>query len=158
MRRFFLLIITASQLFGALVAFAYFDGIAGQAPFSAASFVQKLGIAGTILIYLLGLLGAILIWTGAKTGLWLSLFHQILIIPIFFIPGIFSWVAIDLIGAIVAAVFQNNGDITFGAMLSFNRANPAAGLNASAESTFFGLNLFALMCAVYLSRLRRDEI
>jgi len=58
----------------------------------------------------------------------------------------------------VAAVLQNNGDITFGATLSFNEANPAAGFNASAESTFFGLNLFALICAVYLSRLRRDEI
>ena len=95
MHRFFLLIITASQLLGALVAFAFFDAIAGQAPFSAASFVQKLAIAVTVLIYLLGLLGAILIWTGAKTGLWLSLFHPIMIIPIFSIPGVFSWVATD---------------------------------------------------------------
>ena len=108
--------------------------------------MQNLAAGVTTLIYLLGLLGSILIWTGARTGLWLSVFHQLLIIPVFFIPGVFYWVAGDVVSAVTAAVLHGNGDLTFGASLSFNSASPLTAFKAAADASYFGVDLFALIC------------
>jgi hypothetical protein len=102
LRRFFLTIVTISQLFGALFAFSYFDETLKQTPLSTLGPMQQLATLGTVVIYLLGLVGSILIWLSRRAGLWLSLLHELIIIPVFFIAGVFYWVMGD--GFAVAAV------------------------------------------------------
>ena len=64
---------------------------------------------GTLVIYLLGLVGSILIWLSRRAGVWPSLVHQILIVPVFFIPGAFYRVIGDgfAVAALICAVYLN---------------------------------------------------
>jgi hypothetical protein len=61
LRRFFLTIVTISQLFGALFAFSDFDETLKQTPLSTLGTMQQVATLGT-----LGLVGSILIWLSRR--------------------------------------------------------------------------------------------
>ena len=154
MRRSFLTVITISQLFGALFAFSYFDETLKQTPLSTLGTMQQVATLGTLAIYLLGLVGSILVWLSRRAGLWLSLVHQILIIPVFFIPGVFYWVIGDGL-AVAAVVWQTGTATSFTVAFNFGSNSLVSALGATDGASYYGVNIFALICAVYLNRLLR---
>lgn len=157
MRRIFLTIITISQLFGALVVFSFFDATLKQTPFSTLGPLQKAVVGVSILIYLLGLVGSILIWLSRSAGIWLSLIHQLLLTPVFIISGVFFWVLGDAI-SVAVVVWWTAGGPSLNVLFNIGTGNLMQVMQPIAGVSYFGVNIFALICAVYLNRLRRDEI
>ncbi len=109
------------------------------------------------MIYLLGLVGSILIWLSRRAGLWLSFVHQLLIIPVFFIPGVFYWVMGDGL-AIAAVVWHTDASSGFTTVFNFGSNSLVSVLNKMADASYYGVNIFALICAVYLNRLLRAGV
>jgi hypothetical protein len=148
MRRFFLMVITLSQRLGALVVFSWLDTMLRQVP-PAALPTPLLAIIGVaVMVSLAGIVGSVLIWTGRRAGLWLSLFHQLGLIPMFALPNL-HYLMSDGISLIFGAQIHAG----FKAMIWLKVGAPT--LRLTAGSTFFGVNVFAIICAVYLNRLRR---
>jgi hypothetical protein len=155
LHRLFLSVIAVAQLFGALLAFATLDAISKQTPAATLNRAQLVFLAVLVLVYLLGFLGSILIWVRRQAGLWLSLIHQILLVPIVLIPGVLFYVFGDALSfAVVASKAGDN--LSFG--FSFNIATTKVFTVArqTAGGSHYGVNLFALICALYLDRLRRS--
>lgn len=157
MRRLFLTIITISQFFGAVLTFSKVDEVLKLTPLSTLDTLQKSFIVVPILIYLLGLIGSILIWLSRRPGIWLSLIHQLLLIPLFIIPDVFFWVLGDAVSIAVVTWWTAAGpsfnvlfNVGTGSLLQLMR--PIAGIS------YYGLNIFALICALYLNRLRHVDI
>jgi hypothetical protein len=157
LRRIFLTIVTISQLFGALVAFSYFDEALKQTPFSTLGPLQKFIIGGTILIYLLGLVGSILIWLSRRPGIWLSLIHQLLLIPVFVIPNVFFWVLGDAV-AVAVVVWWTAAGPSLNVLFNIGTGNLLQVMQPIAGVSYYGVNIFALICALYLNRLRHADI
>lgn len=158
MRRLFLSIITISQFFGAVLTFAYFDEASKQSPLSTLGTLQAFSVGVTMLVYLLGLIGSMLIWLSRRAGLWLSLIHQLVMIPIFFMPAYF-WVMGDAL-SIAAVVWKTGSNIGFAVQFNFSTSSLVDVLNArtGTATSYYGANIFALICAVYLNRLRRRGV
>ena len=155
MRRIFLSIITITQLFGAILAFAYFDEALKQTPLRTLPPMQLFFAGVTMLTYLLGLVGSILIWLSRRAGLWMSLIHQLVMIPVFFIPGAYFWVMGDVL-SVAAVVSQTGANTHFNVQFNFGTNSLLTVLGANAATSYYGVNIFALICAVYLNRqLRR---
>ena len=153
MRPLFFTVITISQFFGALLAFAYVDVLVKQRPLTTD---QQLALAVLVLVFLPGLLGSILIWVRRRTGIWLSLIHQILLIPLFIIPNVYFYVLSDAVGfALGVLLWGGNFNVNFafniGSNTLLNVIKPPAG------AAYYGVNVFALLCALYLNKLRRSE-
>jgi hypothetical protein len=72
----------------------------------------------------------------------------------FLIPGVFYWVMGD--GFAVAAVVWRTGAATsFTVAFNFGSNSLVSALGATDGASCYGVNIFALICAVYLNRLLR---
>jgi hypothetical protein len=152
-RPLFFTVITVSQFFGALLAFAYLDVLLKQRPLVPG---QQLAVVLIVLVFLPGLLGSILIWVRRRTGIWLSLIHQILLIPLFIIPNVYYYVLSDAVGLALGVLragenFNVNFAFNIGTNTLVSVIKPPAG------ATYYGVNVFALLCALYLNKLRCSE-
>lgn len=76
----------------AIVAFSNLDGVS----LSALSNLPFLGLIAFILTFLSGVIGSLLIWSKKPACLWLSLFHQIMLIPVFWTTYGY-WVVADVL-------------------------------------------------------------
>jgi hypothetical protein len=159
-RTLFLAAIAASQVFGAVAVFSNPNAVLWPMPTQHAS--QFLGSLTQVLVYLPGLVGAVLIWVGLVSvkkpaGLWLSLIHQLMLVPLFWMPGRY-WVMADAFQFAVVVVLNeisNTSHITMLWNLGSNSllqiVNPGFGVR------FYGANVFALICSLYLYRLLRSK-
>lgn len=157
MRRVFLTIITITQLFGALLFFSILDTALKQTPISAMDMLQKSLIGIAILIYLLGLIGSILIWLSKRAGIWMSLLHQLPLIPLFIVPGGIYWVLGDAF-SIAAVIWQAGSAFNFNLLFNLGDTSLLDALKPMADKSYYGVNIFALICAVYLNRQRRKGL
>jgi hypothetical protein len=152
-RPIFFTVITISRLSGALLAFGQLDQLTKQGPLTRD---QQIALAVIVLVYLPGLIGSILIWVRRRTGIWLSLIHQILLIPLFIIPNVYFYSLTDAVGVAVglllaAGHLNVNFAFNIGADTLISVINPPQG------ASYYGVNAFALICALYLNKLRRPD-
>lgn len=152
MQGIFLSIIAVSQLFGALFAFAGIDAIIRQVPISTMPWPAVFNLGWFITVFLLGLIGAMLIWLKRHIGIWLSLIHQLAIVPLFLIPNVFFYVLGDGI-SVVLAISVRGANVAFVLKANIGSGDVLSLLAPVAGTGYYGVNLFALICAIYLYKL-----
>jgi hypothetical protein len=155
-RPIFLAVITISQAVGALMFFSYVYEVARRSPSGTLNALQLLDGLAHILMYLAGLIGAVLIWVRKPAGLWLSFVHQLLMVPLWWTPG-WVWVVADWFG--IAVWFARNDILErFFFSIEFDLSGTLQVLHPVAGVSYYGANVFALMCALYLYQLRRRRV
>ena len=83
MIRYLAYAIGVSQLLGGLYAFSYFDSVMATTASAAPGATYNFWLLVSIVIYLAGLVGAMLLFSSFRAGYTLSVLHQIVLIPIF---------------------------------------------------------------------------
>ena len=99
--RFLLYFVTFLQLLGAVFLFSALEPIVSRTGFQALPDANKAFIAAFTIIHLLGLVGAILVWTQKLMGFQLSIAHQILIAPVIQITNTFGFATQDPFGIFI---------------------------------------------------------
>ncbi len=149
MRRYFLLIIAILQVVGAVLLFTRLAELLRQGQLGQFAPSEKLVFGAFALIYLLGLIGSILIWMGRSGGVFASLVHQLCLVPVFILPGVFAYAMGDGVSLVLVMVRSGTGTV-FTLNGSIGTASMLGVLNLAPATSYYGANLVALICAAYL--------
>ena len=104
----------------------------------------------TIGVYLLGFIGGIFLLQGWRLGVFLSIIHQLLCMPILVLAAQkIGYVFVSIVNVVVAYVIDGDKH-TFAALYKIGADLQITFPSAGLEPTIIGINLFALLCAVYL--------
>lgn len=83
MGRILIYAIALTQLLGGAYALRVFERLLQTGAFTAADMTAQFWYALPVAVFAVGVLGAILIYTGHAAGRWLSVLHQLALIPIY---------------------------------------------------------------------------
>lgn len=158
MQGIFLSVIAIAQLFGAIIAFANLDAVMKQVPFSTLPLTNQLVLGWIIIVFLLGLIGAILIWVKRRIGIWLSLFHQLAIVPVVILPAARGFYVLGDAIAVALAFTVRGWQIGFDLKINVGTNSLLSMFRPEADAGIYGVNLFALICAIYLYKLLRRKV
>lgn len=140
---------------GALLTFAALEAKLRQAPLANTSATERIFLAIVVVTFLLGVLGSILILAGKRAGYWMSIVHQLMLVPLLYLPNGFRWIMED---AASAALFVSKDAIGWGytVTFSFGDATISSVLNPKPDTTYIGINVLALVFAycIYLAKRR----
>ena len=153
MSRLFLYIIATSQLVGALLIFGPLDAQLKQTPLANFSAIQVFLWGVIVVVFLLGAVGSILIFSGNRMGLYLSILHQILLLPVIRTPDGYLWVMQDA-ASVVLFISEKASQFGFSAIFTVGSVNIMQTLRPEPDTSYYGVDILALAFAAYLALVR----
>ena len=146
MARIVLYLIMLVQFLGAAIAFYHLDP---KVLLGSISLENGMFLGLFFLIHLLGLAGAVLVVLGRRSGLTLSLAHQLLMLVGVKIGTTFVFITHDVVSFFVFVV-RSFGEFGWTYRWSIGLDTIIAQIAANTRVSYIGVNVVALGCAAYL--------
>jgi hypothetical protein len=154
--RYLLYFVMTSQLIGAFLVFPFLSLRLQNNPLANLSAAETIFLAITILTYLLGVLGAILVLAGKRAGFALSIAHQLMLVPIIFIPNGFRWILEDVVSVGLFLSHNANG-LGFVTIFALGDATILSVLKPQPDTTYVGINVVAVAFAIFVYAAMKRE-